>query len=253
MNNPKLGHDNNDIIIDDKPPPILYKYARWDREYHKRLITMPEIYFASAREFNDPFDCGIYQRYDLVGHPENMSLQKEILEKRNGIFALSSNKENILMWSHYSNAHRGFCIGYHSGILKSYLRAALLDKKDLVINLFKILYEKTYPVINPAPQLSSGTYGRVKQQLSTKYNIWNYEDEWRYVLSSGSLVGPLNERVFRIPIEAIAEINLGLQMQSSDIAEIIFELKRLKYAGKIYRASKEEFDFRLKFEKEIIL
>ena len=45
-------------------PNILYKYRDWDDENHKRLLVDNEVYFATPKQFNDPFDCAIPFRYD---------------------------------------------------------------------------------------------------------------------------------------------------------------------------------------------
>jgi hypothetical protein len=45
-------------------PDILYKYRDWDDGYHRRLLVNNEVYFATPRQFNDPFDCAIPFRYD---------------------------------------------------------------------------------------------------------------------------------------------------------------------------------------------
>ncbi len=42
-----------------------YKFRNWGECCHRRLLTHREIYFASPKEFNDPFDCRIPPRYDL--------------------------------------------------------------------------------------------------------------------------------------------------------------------------------------------
>lgn len=56
----KPFHKANTLI---KPPKILYKYANWSNDYHKKLLITPEIYFASPSSFNDPFDCKARFRY----------------------------------------------------------------------------------------------------------------------------------------------------------------------------------------------
>jgi hypothetical protein len=60
-------------------PPILYKYASWQKEYQKRLITHREIFFASARQFNDPFDSAIQLRWDLETSEEKLSFLKRYI------------------------------------------------------------------------------------------------------------------------------------------------------------------------------
>lgn len=55
------------IIKDGNPekdmPSILYKYRNWKDDYHKGLLTHNEIYFASPKDFNDPYDCRITERF----------------------------------------------------------------------------------------------------------------------------------------------------------------------------------------------
>ncbi len=47
-------------------PKILYKFRYFDEKgYHLRILTDNEIFFASPKLFNDPFDCRIPVRYDL--------------------------------------------------------------------------------------------------------------------------------------------------------------------------------------------
>jgi len=41
-------------------------------------------------------------------------LRKSSLDKYGGIIALSSRWDSILMWSHYANNHKGYCIGFDS-------------------------------------------------------------------------------------------------------------------------------------------
>lgn len=48
----------------DGLPETIYKYRDWNNDYHKCLLTDNELYFASANQFNDPFDCAIPYRYD---------------------------------------------------------------------------------------------------------------------------------------------------------------------------------------------
>ncbi len=47
-------------------PEFLYKYRLWDKPggYYRKIIEQREIYFASPKKFNDPFDCTIPIRFD---------------------------------------------------------------------------------------------------------------------------------------------------------------------------------------------
>ena len=53
------------ISMDVKYPKTLYKYRCFDEEGHIfDLIRKGELWFSSARSFNDPFDTSITYNYD---------------------------------------------------------------------------------------------------------------------------------------------------------------------------------------------
>ena len=98
--------------------------------------------FTQPGDLNDPFEClpkkpSIEEFDNLINSliPENSNkvIQKEIkakydskyldelyktqVEKVNediGIFSLSKNWKSSLMWAHYTESHKGFCVGFDS-------------------------------------------------------------------------------------------------------------------------------------------
>lgn len=56
------------ITKDDLPklPKVLYKYRDWSDDYHKRILTHGEIYFASPNEFKEHSECTLERDYDCV-------------------------------------------------------------------------------------------------------------------------------------------------------------------------------------------
>ncbi|WP_119079478.1 DUF2971 domain-containing protein [Chitinophaga alhagiae] len=42
--------------IRDKNPEVIYKYRTWEDDYHKRIITENEAWFAHPHSLNDPYD-----------------------------------------------------------------------------------------------------------------------------------------------------------------------------------------------------
>jgi len=279
MNNEE---SNNNANSSDNYPKVLYKYANWDNDYHKKLITTPEIYFASPGDFNDPYDSGVPARYDewsgndwrnflcdngytaqeinytitnSIGHDRSdpQSIFNEIERDQNlhflqnvGILSLSETKESILMWSHYANSHKGFCIGYDTKRIEPYVREhykLILQKNNLTLYI-KIKYANQYPKIIPIPK--PGDFSAYKKRLETKYADWQYEKEWRLTVNQNE---QLYERVIKIPIDSIVEIYLGLRMPHTHIANIIFELRRLNYEGKLYKAEQDKYSYQLKFNE----
>ncbi|MBT2620300.1 DUF2971 domain-containing protein [Chryseobacterium sp. ISL-6] len=57
----------------------------------------------------------------IQGYLKMMNIGKNHYEKyvenvnRNfGIYSLTTKNSNLLMWSHYGNSHKGFCIGFNT-------------------------------------------------------------------------------------------------------------------------------------------
>ena len=51
-------------------PPVVYKYRNWNDQNHKTIITQKEVFFASPSSFDDPHDCRIPIRHDLLSYAE---------------------------------------------------------------------------------------------------------------------------------------------------------------------------------------
>ncbi|MGV8921279.1 MAG: DUF2971 domain-containing protein [Pseudomonas sp.] len=130
-----------------KRPEItsLYKYRAFN-EFSLQMLINETAWFARPSSFNDPFDCGIlideqkieesirsaikeaYARngVDIAAIPQrDLETKKEdkeaFYEYRNsvynliqetGVFSLSEINDDILMWAHYAESHKGFCIEY---------------------------------------------------------------------------------------------------------------------------------------------
>lgn len=71
-----------------------------------------------------------------------------------GVFSLSAHCENILLWSHYADKHRGFCVEFDARRLYlfcvQYLKAlesrSLRGKQAIIFR--NVTYTKKYPVLN---------------------------------------------------------------------------------------------------------
>ena len=54
----------------DSFPPIVYKYRDWEIDYHKDIILEQTVFLAQPTSFEDPYDCKLLKRYDLIGERE---------------------------------------------------------------------------------------------------------------------------------------------------------------------------------------
>lgn len=89
--------------------------------------------------------------------------------QRAGLFCLTENPKNILMWSHYASNHEGMALQFKvSNDIRSMLYA------------LKIHYSKEYP------KWSVTDYDNmVEEILLRKSTDWAYEEEWRILRIGG--------------------------------------------------------------------
>ncbi len=144
-----------------------------------------------------------------------------------GIFCLSTDPRNILMWSHYGQHHKGIALQFE------YARDPVNFSYVLPIN-----YSNRYPAIN---------YFAGREDYSTlvlrKYCDWAYEKEWRLVKNENA------ETYHSFCHEALTGVILGCSANGpivDRIREMIAERERIGLGRiKIYRANQHESEYKL--------
>jgi hypothetical protein len=220
----------------------LYKYRAYNTHSLCILINR-KVWFAKPGSFNDPFDCKIPFDHRLtpeaavsygrkVGtHEKNINaifnskgeIQKGFMEEwgktlkasdkeleKMGVFTLSESSNNILLWSHYADGHRGFCVEF-------------IRNPDNQLGNYEITrrvqYRDDYPIINPIKE------DVFDLKFFTKASDWEYEREWRLVNEEGDSEESL-------PDVDISAIIFGLKMAESHkkiIRKITSDLTHIKY------------------------
>lgn len=215
------------------------------------MLINSEIYFNKPKEFNDPFDCrtnvfyqGTYDEWyafnkrnglsDIDAHTHanimyNKTVNNDDVDSRNNdkefnaIFCFSAVKDNILIWSHYADGHKGICIEY-TPIKDSTGIAIPLDNtfrqidEDPVFNEFIPLTEVVYDINMPQKHncLKDDSYNLVKF-IRTKHIDWKYEKEWRCILVQSMLLS----NPIKINRSCITGIIFGLEIAEKDKLEYI--------------------------------
>lgn len=117
--------------------------------------------------------------------------------------SFSENFSSILMWSHYSNNHTGFCIEYNS--------AEVTKPNPYIHQLYPIIYtDKLFNISNlfyeNHNQIQNNKFNNLylNYPLIFKSNEWEYEKEWRLIHANGFLDFAQN-----IPTPPISSILLG--------------------------------------------
>lgn len=228
----------------------LYKYCAYNTNSLSILINK-KIWVAKPDSFNDPFDCKI--RFKSEMNPEAFrkylertrrgtgDIQRDyaifiegLKEFRNkdvksfGVFSMSQIKDNILMWSHYADQHKGFCIEFvrlPNNLLGDF-------EKTQPVN-----YYCDYPEVDPLDSNGNMDRSIFKKMLFSKAKDWAYEKEWRLTYDEGDREEPL-------PAD-ISSIIFGLRMpdeHNNTIRNILADQPGIRYQ----KAIEVEYQFRLK-------
>ncbi len=88
------------------------------------------------------------------------------------VFCVSENPNDQLLWGHYGDSHKGFCVGYVCpvGILNPQL-------------IHKLTYTNKVPMIDPIDFIID-PYKTFQDLILTKPVDWKYECEWRLTLGN---------------------------------------------------------------------
>lgn len=181
---------------------MLYKYKSVDNlEYLLDIIQNQRLYLADIEELNDPLEglmmecsgwagCSYYNGTPIL-HPH----YRGALEKYR-ILSLTEEKDNIVMWSHYSNNFNGVCI--EIGTEGQLSTAEKVDYSETVVKNRELsLYESA------------------ELALRMKLKEWSYEKEWRVIIS--------DQRYLQLKKGEIKKIIIGHKV-SELIRDIIIKM-----------------------------
>lgn len=234
-----------EIISSGRLPSVLYKHTKIS-EFLYDALRKSELWFSSPLSFNDPFDCQVDD--DTQWTPEiikeyiksanentggNVNPDEIVFkEKQNpgsfaklftagyrnvlantGVACFVANPSNLLLWSHYSDSHKGVCLKYD--ITEDYELFALTKKMD---------YLHEYPKFDFVKERNKEYIGKA---IFTKSNVWKYEDEIRTIQPMyGSY--PINKRCLK-------EIIFGCKTEPNKIQEIRELIKDAEYTGILFK------------------
>jgi hypothetical protein len=153
---------------------------------------------------------------NLLGEIANFKkIHHSIQDESYGIFSLSYFWEKVLLWSHYADNHRGFCIGFDIKNLKT------LDEIGMG---WPVNYSDEFPRIDP---LLDDQFEIAKLEVNTKAKDWEYEGEFRLFTIIGTR---MKSRVYKIPDNCFREVIIGLKFPKDKIKTIkeITEAKKIK-------------------------
>ena len=174
-----------------------------------------KMWLSHPSTFNDPFDSQptykpiTLEDWEKVNLKKSMHWPKEKIPEFNEdaerelktvfnkfFITCFSNSEDedrdILMWSHYANAHKGFCVKYK--VLQVVKHHTIVDKSSqndsVMLEMKAVEYAKKSPVYSPADHALNSENDKDEEKLikeaviktlKTKFEVWEYEKEYRIV------------------------------------------------------------------------
>lgn len=218
----------------------LYKFKQFTT---RNLVSLQKnkIYFANPDTFNDPFDCSIrpfYEKESLKDYiadfkpavkatkdyddknaieyitkryNENVAELKiemlglfiKVVLRQFGVFSLSENNDDLLMWAHYADSHKGYCIEFDR-------------TKD---HCFREVKKVNYPNDNKYPHIqwpkdSNEMMGIAEKIILTKAKHWFYEKEWRVINRPNNLTDNYIGHERSYAPESLRSIIFGAKMEN---------------------------------------
>lgn len=243
------------MVADKQIPQYVYKMRSVNRFLFDMLINS-EMWFSNPNSFNDPFDCNIqistegssekdiqnyFEKYlskmcdkNEIEKIKNRNItiaefeklingvSKRVLHKK-GVACFLDNKDNLLMWSHYADSHKGVCLKFD-----------VLEASEFFTPAKRVKYESSYPIYN---YLSDKN--KVADLLFTKSKDWEYEGEVRVIKDKSDN--------YPFPKSALKEVIFGCNISASDKKTISAIIKDKYPQTKLVQAQRSANNFGLDF------
>jgi hypothetical protein len=245
---------------------ILYKYRALNgvnKNRVERIFTHDELFFPNPMQFNDPFDCKVELSLEASEEELNQYVKKIVdknifknnpsekfrlrqrlmhnirkgkldskishqISAKLGIYSLSKVPDDILMWSHYADSHRGICIGFYAGPYDHF---------------FRISQEVIYRTDYPTTAIHHSDDERMKATVLTKSDHWSYEKEYRiidYKTGAG---------IKKYPNNLLACVILGIEISNDDKKDVISWSQNHSAKPQIFQAVRAERQFAVELER----
>ena len=228
-----------------KIPDILYNYKPWN-DYTKQILTNHQLWFSYPDEFNDPYDCKPYIKDTKFRIPSDTQLglpRKDVgvmhmpvskgeirisynLQKQIGntllssymIYCFSKRNDNILLWSHYAEYHKGICLVFSP-----------IEDSTCFNHGYDIYYSNKRHEYTLLENLEE------RNPLNTKYAGWQYEDEFRIIKTPTEVQHNNGSNLYSFKPEALSEIILGAKASEQTYSEVTqmceeHQLKHVKFS-----------------------
>lgn len=229
-------------------PLSLIKFFN-DSNYNLNALKQQKIWFSSPHYFNDPFDCAVNIDFVDAAYKDLIEMNNNLFNKESSDILFDINDPNIksflkihaqkrgntyldnatnvtnsifisclteinnlgslIMWGHYANSHKGFCLEYD-------IRDFMMNYDDFQI--IPVYYSNNYS-FNWHTETECDMRKFKLALAFTKAYEWYYELEWRLMNTSIEQSG---NNGFLLPFLKPKRVYLGCKMDKDFKKDLIF-------------------------------
>lgn len=262
------------------PDNFLYRYLDINPKGRDRIITHNELYFASPKDFNDPFDCAPPIKFTDSTDEEFMLLHKSGYEdykqcntsdmgidiepeevEESVLYELKNNRIEFLreQEGHFRKELKKMseplgvlCLSatpYDILMWSHYANkhrgiVLMFDRKGLVKSLdqcYKVDYKNN--VIDVKVLIDNLSKWHIPL-LTKKSDHWDYEEEWRIIKNLANRQdNDVNPRTFKFPGEILKGIICGSNMSKHDKSRIRMYRDFNQLTARIYEAKRDNHSY----------
>jgi len=250
-----------------QPPSRLYKYEPFTAQTLQNLKNQV-IYFGSPLNFNDPYDCALSPSIKEPSNAEiekirqyylartelskNICLEfkeatteelrtlflhsgRKVLEQatnnflsQRGVSCFSEKVDSLLMWSHYGDRGKGFCLEFDTS-------TGPFEK------VRKVCYTQELPVFDVVPVLCGEDFDPVLDLYCTKALDWAYEHEWRCIHEKAGTAYSYSDR-------ALTGVYLGPDMPFTALEIVALILAGQNEHVQLWQGKRSKSSFSVEFQ-----
>ncbi len=194
--------------------------------FNQKLSESDKALFQIIRNYNK-FELDSFVKKATTGDEKdlNSEIVRDFFNCKIGILCLTESFDNLTMWSHYADNHKGFVLGFNP-------EKNITDPAKCFIKLKKINYTYNRPSITYfdfSKDKKTRKHNLINDIFYTKGKDWAYENEWRQVnkLSDADKIIEDKVYLFNYNIESVESIYLGWNMNKENELEILNCVKDL--------------------------
>jgi hypothetical protein len=200
-----------------------------------RTVVTPEIGLALIEpELRPMFEEFIRQATHSLNErwrPET----REQVGRKVGVLSLTELPDNLLMWAHYAESHKGFVVGFDAE--HPYFDARK-HPDDMIRHLAPVVYTVDRPaavLLNPSVAEQEHAQRFASSFFLTKSVDWQYEREWRMLRSVDEASDRFDVNgeevcLFAFPPDAITDVIVGCRMPNDGRARLTALRSDSRYA-----------------------